>query len=124
MRSSEMKLSFRTAAKHRLARNAFVHWPNSYSWCWRWPPGVGALSGVQRLQPEFRATLLDESRTVMAADLTARQFVSASRSGDGRSSTHLAQRGVERTLITETISMAHRRRPRRIRMRRRRCWFR
>ncbi len=39
--------------------------------------GVGALAGVQGFSASFRGTLLDESRTVMAADLTARQFTPA-----------------------------------------------
>ena len=40
--------------------------------------GVGALAGVRGFSQSFRSTLTDESRTVMAADLTARQFVAAS----------------------------------------------
>ena len=67
--------------------------------------GVGALAGVQGFSASFRGTLLDESRTVMAADLTARQFMPASeREVAGLDA--LAKRGVEHTLITETISMA------------------
>ena len=69
--------------------------------------GVGALSGVQGFSESFRGTLLDESRTVMAADLTARQFVPASPE-ELAALDALAQRGVEHTLITETISMAAR----------------
>ena len=34
--------------------------------------GVGALAGVQGFSASFRETLLDESRTVMAADLALR----------------------------------------------------
>ena len=69
--------------------------------------GVGALSGVQGFSESFRGTLLDESRTVMAADLTARQFVPASPE-ETAAIDALAKRGVEHTLITETISMAAR----------------
>jgi len=67
--------------------------------------GVGALSGVQGFSASFRSTLLDESRTVMAADLTARQFLPATNQQTAALDT-LARRGVEHTLITETISMA------------------
>ncbi|MEO8053174.1 MAG: FtsX-like permease family protein, partial [Acidobacteriota bacterium] len=67
--------------------------------------GVGALAGVQGFSASFRATLLDESRTVMAADLTARQFVPAS-DREIAALDALAKRGAEHTLITETISMA------------------
>ena len=67
--------------------------------------GVGALSGVQGFSASFRGTLLDESREVMAADLTARQFVPASEQ-EVAALDALAQRGVQHTLITETISMA------------------
>ncbi len=67
--------------------------------------GVGALSGVQGFSQSFRSTLLDESRTVMAADLTARQFVAANPQ-ETAALDALAKRGVDRTVITETISMA------------------
>jgi putative ABC transport system permease protein len=67
--------------------------------------GVGALVGVQGFSQSFRATLVDESRTVMAADLTARQFVAAN-DQEMAAIDALAQRGVDHTLITETISMA------------------
>jgi len=67
--------------------------------------GVGALAGVRGFSQSFRSTLTDESRTVMAADLTARQFVAAS-DEQAAELDALAARGVDRTLITETISMA------------------
>jgi putative ABC transport system permease protein len=67
--------------------------------------GVGALAGVRGFSQSFRATLTDESRTVMAADLTARQFVAATDEQVAELDA-LAARGVDRTLITETISMA------------------
>jgi putative ABC transport system permease protein len=67
--------------------------------------GVGALAGVRGFSQSFRATLKDESRTVMAADLTARQFSPAT---DAQAALldDLARKGVDHTLITETISMA------------------
>ncbi|HWE05864.1 MAG TPA: hypothetical protein VG274_04095, partial [Rhizomicrobium sp.] len=67
--------------------------------------GVGALAGVRGFSQTFRATLKDESRTVMAADLTARQFAPASDAQAAKLDA-LAHRGVDHTLITETISMA------------------
>ena len=67
--------------------------------------GVGALAGVQGFSASFRGTLLDESRTVMAADLTARQFTPAS-DQEIAALDALARRGVDHTLIMETISMA------------------
>ena len=67
--------------------------------------GVGALSGVRGFSASFRRTLLSESRTVMAADLTARQFKPASPQQTAALDA-LAARGVEHTLVTETVSMA------------------
>jgi putative ABC transport system permease protein len=99
-----MRLSYRTAAR--------IAWRETRSSTTKFlfvvlavAAGVGALSGVQGFSQSFRATLLDESRTVMAADLTARQFVSAN-DQETAALDALAKRGVERTLITETISMA------------------
>jgi putative ABC transport system permease protein len=67
--------------------------------------GVGALAGVRGFSQSFRSTLKDESRTVMAADLTARQFAPAT-GAQAAKLDDLARRGVAHTLITETISMA------------------
>ncbi|MEQ1885008.1 MAG: FtsX-like permease family protein [Bryobacteraceae bacterium] len=67
--------------------------------------GVGALSGVRGFSQSFRATLREESRTIMAADLTARQFMPPSDEQVSRLD-QLAAQGVDHTLITETISMA------------------
>jgi putative ABC transport system permease protein len=67
--------------------------------------GVGALAGVRGFSQSFRSTLKDESRTVMAADLTARQFAPATDAQVAKLD-DLARRGVAHTLITETISMA------------------
>lgn len=67
--------------------------------------GVGALSGVRGFSESFESTLSSEARTVMAADLTARQFVAADPAQTAQLDA-LAARGVDRTLITETVSMA------------------
>ncbi len=67
--------------------------------------GVGALSGVRGFSQSFEGMLTREARTVMAADLTARQFLLADADQTAQLDA-LAARGVERTLITETVSMA------------------
>ncbi|MBV8846165.1 MAG: FtsX-like permease family protein [Bryobacterales bacterium] len=67
--------------------------------------GVGALSGVRGFSQSFESMLTREARTVMAADVTARQFVLPDASQTEQLDA-LAARGVERTLITETVSMA------------------
>jgi putative ABC transport system permease protein len=65
--------------------------------------GVGALSGVRGFSQSFHGMLTKEARTVMAADLTARQFAMPTAE---QSAALDAIHGVERTLITETVSMA------------------
>jgi putative ABC transport system permease protein len=65
--------------------------------------GVGALTGVRGFSQSFRGMLTSEARTVMAADLTARQFVMPN---DQQSADLDKMPGVDRTLITETVSMA------------------
>ena len=67
--------------------------------------GVGSLVGVRGFSQSFRATLLGESRTIMAADLTARQFMPASQEQTMQLE-QLANKGVDSTLIMETVSMA------------------
>src|ERR1700675_712762 len=67
--------------------------------------GVGALSGVRGFSQSFEGMLTREARAVMAADLTARQFVLPDADQTAQLDA-LAARGVERTLITETVSMA------------------
>ncbi len=64
--------------------------------------GVGALTGVRSFSQSFRSMLTSEARTVMAADLTARQFVLPN---DAQSAELDRIPGMERTLITETVSM-------------------
>jgi putative ABC transport system permease protein len=66
--------------------------------------GVGALTGVRGFGRAFYGMLLRESRTLMAADLSLRVFALP----DARQSTvmqDLTRRGVQRTWITETLSM-------------------
>lgn len=99
-----MKLSWRTASR--------IAWRETRSSMTKFlfvvlavAAGVGALTGVRGFSQSFRSTLLAQSRTIMAADLTARQFVPAGPEQTARLD-DLAARGVEHTLITETISMA------------------
>lgn len=67
--------------------------------------GVGALTGVRGFAASFRQLLLKEARTLMAADVSVRQFIlpNAAQQGtlDG-----IEKRGIARTWITETITMA------------------
>ena len=65
--------------------------------------GVGSLSGVRGFSQSFKGMLTKEARTVMAADLTARQFAMPT---DAQFAALDAIRNVDRTLITETFSMA------------------
>ncbi len=65
--------------------------------------GVGALSGVRGFSQSFKGMLTKEARTVMAADLTARQFQMPT---EQQNAALDALHNVERTMITETFSMA------------------
>ena len=99
-----MKLSLRTAGRiawretrSSLAKFLFVVLAVA--------AGVGALSGVRGFSQSFHSMLTKEARTVMAADLAARQFnLPTDQQIAGLDD--LARRGVEYTWITETVSMA------------------
>ncbi len=99
-----MKLSLRTAARiaWRETRSSMVKFTFVVLGV---AAGVGALSGVRGFSQSFEGMLTREARTVMAADLTARQFVLPDADQTAQLDA-LAARGVERTLITETVSMA------------------
>src|SRR5579863_9457451 len=99
-----MKLSLRTAARiaWRETRSSLVKFTFVVLGV---AAGVGALSGVRGFSQSFEGMLTREARTVMAADLTARQFVLATPDQTAQLDA-LAKRGVERTLITETVTMA------------------
>jgi len=99
-----MRLSFRTAAR--------IAWRETRSSIAKFifvvlgvATGVGALSGVRGFSQSFESMLTREARTVMAADLTARQFVLPDANQSAQLDS-LAAQGVDRTLITETVSMA------------------
>src|SRR5580658_1073915 len=67
--------------------------------------GVAALSGVRGFSQSFHTMLQRDARTFMAADLTVRTFDLP----DGPQTDEmnaLRKRGVERTQVTETLTMA------------------
>src|SRR4029077_18033565 len=67
--------------------------------------GVGSLTGVRGFSRSFRHMLLAQARTLMAADMTARVF--ALPNPDQQAALErLDARGVRRTWITETVTMA------------------
>ena len=66
--------------------------------------GVAALTGVRGFSDSFQKTLLGEARTIMAADLSARMFRQPTQEEEQQLNA-LASRGVERTEISDTVSM-------------------
>ncbi|HEX6496380.1 MAG TPA: FtsX-like permease family protein [Acidobacteriaceae bacterium] len=65
--------------------------------------GVAALTGVRGFTESFQKTLLGQARTIMAADVSARMF----RQPSAKEIAGLnALQGVERTQVTEMVSMA------------------
>jgi len=66
--------------------------------------GVGALTGVRGFARAFRTMLLEDARTLMAADFTVRMFRPPGKT-EGDAIAALERRGVRHTTITETISM-------------------
>ena len=67
--------------------------------------GVGSLTGVRGFSRGFRHMLLSEARTLMAGDMTVRVFALPSPEQQAALDA-LAARGVRRTWITETVTMA------------------
>jgi putative ABC transport system permease protein len=67
--------------------------------------GVAALTGVRGFSDSFEKTLLGEARSVMAADLSARMFRQPT-TQEERQLNALAAAGVDRTEVTEMVSMA------------------
>ena len=66
--------------------------------------GVACITGVRGFGQAFRAMLLREARTLMAADLSVRQFEPPNEKQTDAMQT-LRTRGVESTRITETVTM-------------------
>ena len=67
--------------------------------------GVASLTGVRGFSQSFQKALLGDARGLMAADLSARMFRLATPNEDKQLDV-LASKGVQRTDVTETISMA------------------
>jgi putative ABC transport system permease protein len=66
--------------------------------------GVGSLTGVRGFSRAFRSMLLRDARTLMAADLSVRVFDLPAPDQD-RLLTKLESEGIDRTWVTETVSM-------------------
>jgi putative ABC transport system permease protein len=66
--------------------------------------GVGALTGVRGFSTSFEKMLLDQARTMMAADMSVRIFGGATEE-QVKAMDALRPRGVKRTEIVETLSM-------------------
>jgi putative ABC transport system permease protein len=67
--------------------------------------GAGSLTGVRGFSRAFSRMLLREARNLMAGDLTVRVFALPNAEQQAALD-RLAARGVERTWITETVTMA------------------
>ncbi len=67
--------------------------------------GVAALTGVRGFSEAFQKALLGDARGIMAADLSARMFRLATPK-EQQQLDALASSGVERTSVTEMVSMA------------------
>ena len=67
--------------------------------------GVASLTGVRGFSQSFQKALLGDARSLMAADLSARMFRIATPKEDQELDA-LASKGVQRTDVTETVSMA------------------
>ncbi len=67
--------------------------------------GVGSLTGVRGFSRAFHEMLLSQARTLMAADLSLRVFELPTPQQTAEMDA-LAKSGVDRTWITETVTMA------------------
>ena len=67
--------------------------------------GVAALTGVRGFSQSFQRALLLQARSIMAGDLSARMFRQATPT-ETKALDALSSQGVQRTVVTETISMA------------------
>jgi putative ABC transport system permease protein len=68
--------------------------------------GVGALTGVRSFSRAFHDLLLREARTLMAADISVRVFAMPT-AEENAVMLDLEKRGLRRTQITETLTMAN-----------------
>src|ERR1700719_3056816 len=67
--------------------------------------GVGSLTGVRGFSRAFHDMLLSQARTLMAADLSLRVFELPTAEQNAEMD-NLAKTGVQRTWVTETLTMA------------------
>ena len=67
--------------------------------------GVAALTGVRGFSLSFQKALLTQARSLMAGDLSARMFRQTTAKEDQQLNA-LASNGIDRTMVTETVSMA------------------
>jgi putative ABC transport system permease protein len=71
--------------------------------------GVAALTGVRGFSTSFARTLLEQARSIMAGDLSARMFRQATPTESQQLDALASEKsglGVRRTVVTETVSMA------------------
>jgi putative ABC transport system permease protein len=68
--------------------------------------GVAALTGVRGFSESFQKELLDQARSIMSADLSARMFRLITPQENAKLDALTDSKGVERTSVTETVSMA------------------
>lgn len=68
--------------------------------------GVAALAGVRGFSESFQKALLDQARSIMSADLSARMFRQATPQEDAKLDALAATGNVQRTSVTEMVSMA------------------
>jgi putative ABC transport system permease protein len=99
-----MRFSWKTAAK--------IAWRESRSSSFKFlfvilavAVGVGSLTGVRGFSRAFHEMLLTQARTLMAADLSLRVFELPTAQQNAQMDA-LAKSGVDRTWITETVTMA------------------
>jgi putative ABC transport system permease protein len=99
-----MRFSWKTAAK--------IAWRESRASSFKFlfvilavAVGVGSLTGVRGFSRAFQEMLLTQARTLMAADLSARVFELPTPRQTAAMDA-LAKSGIDRTWITETVTMA------------------
>ncbi len=99
-----MRFSWKTAAK--------IAWRESRSSAFKFlfvifavAVGVGSLTGVRGFSRAFHEMLLSQARTLMAADLSLRAFELPTPQQVADMDA-LAMQGIDRTWITETVTMA------------------
>ncbi|WP_158750371.1 ABC transporter permease [Acidobacterium sp. S8] len=68
--------------------------------------GVAALTGVRGFSESFQKALLNQARSIMSADLSARMFRQTTPQENAKLDALATSRNVERTSVTEMVSMA------------------